>query len=42
VGRAKYACILAVEVAQPTSPAYFRQRLGIHEELAHVTVEINR
>ncbi|MBB3175845.1 CDF family Co(II)/Ni(II) efflux transporter DmeF [Variovorax sp. Sphag1AA] len=41
VGRAKYACILAVEVREPTSPGYFRQLLGIHEELAHVTVEVN-
>jgi len=41
VGRAKYACILAVEVQQATSPTYFRQLLGIHEELAHVTVEVN-
>jgi len=41
VGRAKYACILALDVQQAASPAYFRQLLGIHEELAHVTVEIN-
>ncbi|SCK51603.1 cation diffusion facilitator family transporter [Variovorax sp. HW608] len=42
VGRAKYACILAVEVQQAATPAHFRQLLGIHEELAHVTVEVHR
>ncbi|SEA16530.1 CDF family Co(II)/Ni(II) efflux transporter DmeF [Variovorax sp. YR216] len=41
VGRAKYACILVVEVQQAASPTYFRQLLGIHEELVHVTVEVN-
>jgi len=41
VGRAKYACILAVEAQQPASPAFFRQLLGIHEELAHITVEVS-
>ncbi|MEJ8810069.1 CDF family Co(II)/Ni(II) efflux transporter DmeF [Variovorax ureilyticus] len=42
VGRAKYACILAVEVQQATTPAHFRQLLGIHEELAHITVEVHQ
>ncbi|WP_431276068.1 CDF family Co(II)/Ni(II) efflux transporter DmeF [Variovorax ureilyticus] len=41
VGRAKYACILAVEVQQAATPGHFRQLLEIHEELAHVTVEVH-
>lgn len=40
VGRQKYACILALAVAEEVRPDYFRRQLAIHEELAHVTVEI--
>lgn len=41
VGKGKYACILAVHSVQPLSADYVRQQLGIHEELVHVTVEVN-
>lgn len=41
VGKGKYACILSLVVDDEVGPAYFRQRLGIHEELVHVTVEVN-
>ncbi len=43
VGRGQYACILALAVAPDViaSPDLFRQQLGIHEELVHITVEIN-
>lgn len=41
VGKGKYACILALETAEPVDPDSFRQQLAIHEELVHVTVEIN-
>ena len=42
VGRGKYACILGVATSADATPSFFRQRLGIHEELVHVTVEVNR
>jgi cation diffusion facilitator family transporter len=42
VGKDKYACILSLAVTEDVPPAYFRKQLAIHEELAHVTVEITR
>ncbi|ATE59389.1 CDF family Co(II)/Ni(II) efflux transporter DmeF [Thauera sinica] len=42
VGKGKYACILGIVTPADVPPSYFRQRLDIHEELAHVTVEVNR
>jgi len=42
VGKGKYACILSVVTDADVTPSYYRQQLGIHEELVHVTVEINR
>lgn len=42
VGKQKYACILALAVTEDVSPDYFRKQLTIHEELAHITVEITR
>ncbi|WP_417282714.1 CDF family Co(II)/Ni(II) efflux transporter DmeF [Comamonas sp.] len=41
VGKGKYACIIAVEGASEVSPDYIRQLVTIHEELAHVSVEVN-
>lgn len=41
VGKGKYACIVALAVDEPATPDDFRRRLGIHDELAHITVEIN-
>ncbi len=40
VGKGKYAAILAVSTAEPVPPQYFRELLHIHEELVHVTVEV--
>lgn len=42
VGKGKFACIVAV-LTEDTSatPDYFRQQIGIHEELVHITVEVN-
>jgi len=40
VGKQKYACILTLAVHEAVTPDYFRQQLAIHEELAHITVEI--
>jgi cation diffusion facilitator family transporter len=42
VGKGKYACIVGLLTDQPASPDLFRELLSVHEELVHVTVEINR
>jgi len=42
VGKGKYACMLSLAVADATEPDYFRRQLSIHEELVHVTVEVNQ
>lgn len=41
VGKGKYACIIAVATSEVMTPEDLKQRIGIHEELAHITVEIN-
>jgi cation diffusion facilitator family transporter len=41
VGKGKYACIVSVAAADVT-PAHVRERLSVHEELVHVTVEVER
>jgi cation diffusion facilitator family transporter len=45
VGKGKYACIVSLLTAASVTsvtPDEIRRRLGIHDELAHITVEINR
>lgn len=43
VGKDKYACILSLAVSdKDVGPDYFRRQLAVHEELAHITVEIAR
>ncbi len=42
VGKGKYACILSLAVTDAVEPDYFRRQLSIHEELVHVTVEVNQ
>lgn len=42
VGKGKYACLLSLAVLDAVEPDYFRQQLRVHEELVHVTVEVNR
>jgi cation diffusion facilitator family transporter len=42
VGRGKYACVLGVVTSADVDAEYFREALGIHEELVHVTVEVSR
>lgn len=42
VGNGKYACILGIATADEVGPDYFRRQLTIHEELVHITVEVNR
>jgi cation diffusion facilitator family transporter len=41
VGKGKYACIVSLVTEDDASPEYFRRQIGIHEELVHITVEIN-
>ncbi|MBN8716349.1 MAG: CDF family Co(II)/Ni(II) efflux transporter DmeF [Xanthomonadales bacterium] len=42
VGRGKYACLVSLVTTAQVDAAYFRKVLGVHEELVHVTVEIDR
>lgn len=41
VGKGKYACIVSLVVRGDAQPDFFKQQLRIHEELVHITVEIN-
>ncbi|HTN94151.1 MAG TPA: CDF family Co(II)/Ni(II) efflux transporter DmeF [Gallionella sp.] len=41
VGKGKYACILSLATDYQASPEYFKQQLSIHEELVHISIEIN-
>ncbi|MDH5265700.1 MAG: cation transporter, partial [Betaproteobacteria bacterium] len=42
VGRARYACIVAVVASKPLTPDGYRERLAGIASLAHVSVEVNR
>jgi cation diffusion facilitator family transporter len=42
VGRAKYAVVLSITTPSHEGADYFRRALAVHEELAHVTVEVAR
>jgi cation diffusion facilitator family transporter len=42
VGRAKYAVVLSITTSSQENADYFRRALSVHEELAHVTVEVAR
>ncbi|WP_304413307.1 CDF family Co(II)/Ni(II) efflux transporter DmeF [Cellvibrio sp. OA-2007] len=41
VAKGKYACILSLVTDGDVRPDYFKEQLGIHEELVHITVELN-
>jgi cation diffusion facilitator family transporter len=41
VGRAKYAVVLSITTSSGEDADYFRRALSVHEELAHVTVEVS-
>ncbi|WP_421223090.1 CDF family Co(II)/Ni(II) efflux transporter DmeF [Aeromonas enteropelogenes] len=41
VGQAQYACVLSLLMAVPLPAGQIRERLAIHEELVHVTIEVN-
>ncbi|MHB8057476.1 MAG: CDF family Co(II)/Ni(II) efflux transporter DmeF [Desulfuromonadaceae bacterium] len=42
VGKGKYACILSLVTTEEVEPDYFKRQLSIHEELIHLSVEVNR
>lgn len=42
VGKGKYACILSLVTKDSVDPDYFKRQLSIHEELIHISVEVNR
>lgn len=42
VGKGKYACIVSIATTSDASPEDFKHQLSVHEELVHITVEINR
>ncbi len=42
VGKGKFACILSLATDNDVSPEYFKKQLSIHEELVHISVEINK
>jgi cation diffusion facilitator family transporter len=42
VGKGKYACIVSLATDNEVSPEYFKKQLSIHEELVHISIEINR
>ena len=42
VGKGKFACILSLATDNDASPEYFKQQLRIHEELVHISIEINK
>lgn len=41
VGKGKYACILSLVTTEDAEPEHFKEQLSIHEELVHITVEVN-
>jgi cation diffusion facilitator family transporter len=42
VGKGQFACVLSVETTEAVSSDEIRSLLAVHEELTHVTVEVNR
>jgi cation diffusion facilitator family transporter len=42
VGKNKYACILSLATDENVEPDFFRNQLSIHEELVHISIEVNR
>lgn len=41
VGQGKYACLLSLLTTEEGSADYFKRHLAEHEELVHITVEVN-
>jgi cation diffusion facilitator family transporter len=41
VGPGRFACIVGLATANPEPPEHYKERLRIHEELVHITVEVH-
>lgn len=41
VGKGKFACILSLVTNESIESDYFKKQLSIHEELVHISVEVN-
>lgn len=41
VGKGQYASIVSLSVDNAVAPEFFRRQIGVHEELVHITVEVN-
>ena len=42
VGGGKFACVLSLVTTAEVDAAFFRKALSVHEELVHVTIEVDR
>ena len=42
VGKGMYSCIVSLVTTADASPDYFKKQLQIHEELVHISVEVNK
>jgi cation diffusion facilitator family transporter len=42
VATGKYACIVSLLTSSDATPDDFRRRIQVHEEIVHVSVEVNR
>jgi Co/Zn/Cd efflux system component len=42
VGRGRFACAASIVTHEPKEPAFYKSLLSVHEEIAHVTLEVNR
>lgn len=42
VGKGKYACIVSLATTADATPDDFKKQLAVHEELVHISVEVNR
>ncbi|QJW97042.1 cation diffusion facilitator family transporter [Frigoriglobus tundricola] len=41
VGPGQFACIVGLVTAAPAPPEHYKERLRVHEELVHVTIEVH-
>ncbi|TKB23919.1 CDF family Co(II)/Ni(II) efflux transporter DmeF [Desulfopila sp. IMCC35006] len=41
VGKGKFACILSLVTSESIESDYFKKQLRVHEELVHISVEVN-
>lgn len=42
VGREQFSCAASIVTHEPKDPAFYKSLLNVHEEIAHVTLEVNR